>query len=131
MVHDDRRLQACIRAGAFAAPRALAGHRPDTLQDSTTLHSLAAIFGDRAEVISDPPDSEHETAVEASEAVMMGLLRRRPCTIQDVSHGLGIPAAAAAKRLELLERAGEIVIRRREGKVFYVPSRPKKHSRER
>jgi wyosine [tRNA(Phe)-imidazoG37] synthetase (radical SAM superfamily) len=98
--------------------------------DSTTLHSLAAIFGGRAEVISDHPDSEHETADEASEAVVMGLLHRRPCTIQDVSHGLGIPAAAAAKRLEILERDGEIIVRRRAGKVFYVPSGSRKHSRE-
>jgi wyosine [tRNA(Phe)-imidazoG37] synthetase (radical SAM superfamily) len=98
--------------------------------DSTTMHSLAAIFGDRAEVISDPPDSEHNSAVEAGEAAIMGLLRRRPCTIQDVSRGLGIPAAEAAKRLDLLERDGEIIIRRRAGKVFYSPSRPKKHSRQ-
>jgi wyosine [tRNA(Phe)-imidazoG37] synthetase (radical SAM superfamily) len=98
--------------------------------DSTTMHSLAAIFGDRAEVISDPPASEHKSAVGAGEAVIMGLLRRRPCTIQDVSRGLRIPAAEAAKRLEVLERDGEIVIRRRAGEVFYTPLRPKKHSRQ-
>jgi wyosine [tRNA(Phe)-imidazoG37] synthetase (radical SAM superfamily) len=98
--------------------------------DSTTLRSLAAIFGGRAEVISDHPDLEHEAADEASEAVVMGLLRRRPCTTQDVSHGLGIPAAEATKRLEILERDGKIVIRRRAGKVFYVPSRSRNRSRE-
>jgi wyosine [tRNA(Phe)-imidazoG37] synthetase (radical SAM superfamily) len=98
--------------------------------DSITMHSLAGIFGDRAEVIAEPPASEHNTAVEAGEAVIMGLLRRRPCTIQDVSRGLRIPAAEAAKRLEILERDGEIVIRRRAGNIFYIPSRPRKHSRQ-
>jgi len=97
--------------------------------DSTTMRSLAAIFGDRAEVISDPLASEHNSAVEAGEAAIMGLLRRRPCTIQDVSRGLGIPAAEAAKRLEILERDGVIVIRRRGGKVFYIASRPRRHPR--
>jgi wyosine [tRNA(Phe)-imidazoG37] synthetase (radical SAM superfamily) len=97
--------------------------------DSTTMHSLAAIFGDRAEVISNAPASEHSSAVEAGEAAIKGLLRRRPCTIQDVSRGLGIPAAEAAKRLEILERDGEIVIRRRAGKVFYIASRPRRHWR--
>ena len=97
--------------------------------DSATMHSLAAIFGGRTEIISDPPASEHKSAVGAGEAVIMGLLRRRPCTIQDVSRGLGIPAADAAKRLEILERDGEIVIRRRAGKLFYVTSRPRRHSR--
>jgi len=98
--------------------------------DSITMHSLAGIFGDRAEVVSEPHASEHNTAIGAGEAVIMGLLRRRPCTVQDVSRGLGIPAAEAAKRLEILERDGEIVIRRRAGKVFHVPSRPKAHLRE-
>jgi wyosine [tRNA(Phe)-imidazoG37] synthetase (radical SAM superfamily) len=98
--------------------------------DSTIMHSLASIFGDLAEVISDAPASEHNSAVEADEAVIMGLLRRRPCTIQDVSRGLGIPAAEAAKRLEILERDGKIFIRRRAGNVFYIPSRSSRHSRQ-
>lgn len=94
--------------------------------DSTTMHSLATIFGDHAEVISSAPESEHGSTAEAGEAVIMELLRRRPCTIQDVSLGLGIPAAEAAKRLEILKRDGEILIRRRAGKVFYIPSRAMK-----
>jgi len=97
--------------------------------DSTTMHSLAAIFGDRAEVISNAPESERGSAVEAGEAAIMGLLCRRPCTIQDVSRGLGVPAAEAAKRLEILERDGEMAIRRRAGNIFYIPSRPRRHSR--
>jgi wyosine [tRNA(Phe)-imidazoG37] synthetase (radical SAM superfamily) len=90
--------------------------------DSATMHSLAAIFGGKAEVISDSPASEHNSTGEASESAITGLLRRRPCTIQDVSRGLGIPAAEAAKRLEILERDGVIVIRRRAGKLFYRAS---------
>jgi wyosine [tRNA(Phe)-imidazoG37] synthetase (radical SAM superfamily) len=97
--------------------------------DPATMKSLAGLFGDRAEVISEPPASQHKPAVEAGETGITGLLRRRPCTVQDVSRGLGIPAAEAAKRLEILERDGEIDIRRRAGKLFYVTSRPRRHSR--
>ncbi len=52
----------------------------------------------------------------------MELLRRRPGTIRDVSHGLGIPAAEASKHLVSLRQAGMIVIRRKAGQVFYVVS---------
>jgi len=97
--------------------------------DSTTMHSLAAIFGDRAEVISNAPESEHSGAVGAGEAVIMGLLHRRPCCIQDVSRGLGIPASEAAKRLEILVKDRRIVTRRSAGKVFYIPSQLRRHSR--
>jgi wyosine [tRNA(Phe)-imidazoG37] synthetase (radical SAM superfamily) len=96
--------------------------------DPATMQSLAALFGDRAEVISDPPDLEHRTAVQADEGAIMGLLRRRPCTIQDISRGLEISAADTAKRLAILEREGVIAIRRSAGKVFYIPSRSGKHS---
>jgi wyosine [tRNA(Phe)-imidazoG37] synthetase (radical SAM superfamily) len=97
--------------------------------DPATMKSLAVLFGDRAEVISELRASEHKTAVEAGETAITGLLRRRPCTIQDICCGLGIPAAEAAKRLEILERNGEIVTRRRAGKLFYVKSRPTTPSR--
>jgi wyosine [tRNA(Phe)-imidazoG37] synthetase (radical SAM superfamily) len=98
--------------------------------DLATMRSLAALFGDRAEVISDTPASEYVAAAEAGEATIMGLLRRRPCTIQDVSRSLGIPVAEAAKRLEILEIDEEIIIRRRAGNIFYIPSQPNKLSRQ-
>jgi wyosine [tRNA(Phe)-imidazoG37] synthetase (radical SAM superfamily) len=98
--------------------------------DSKTMHSIATVFGDRAEVISDAPASEHERAGEADEAAIMQMLRRRPCTIRDVSSGMRIPAAEAAKRLEILERNGVIVVRRKASQVFYVPVRPERHSRQ-
>jgi wyosine [tRNA(Phe)-imidazoG37] synthetase (radical SAM superfamily) len=91
--------------------------------DPAAMRSLAALFGDRVEVIADPPASSYKTAIELDAADIMGLLRRRPCTIQDVSRGLGIPAAEAAKRLEILQRDGMIAIRRSAGRVFYLPSR--------
>lgn len=67
------------------------------------------------------------------EALVVGMAciqGRRPRTTQDVSGGLGIPTAETAKRLEILERDGEIVIRRRAGEVFRSPLQPKKDSRE-
>jgi wyosine [tRNA(Phe)-imidazoG37] synthetase (radical SAM superfamily) len=97
--------------------------------DPITLQSLAPLFGDRAEAISDAPTPEHQAAAAADEGAIMQLLRRRPCTIQGLSHGLGVPAPEVAKRLEILERDGAVVIRRRGSGLFYVPSRSSGHSR--
>lgn len=96
--------------------------------DPATMQSLATLFGNRAEVISDLPDLGNSTAFVAGEGTILGLLRRRPCTIQDVSRGLGIPAAEATKRLAILEREGVVAMGRSAGRVYYVPSRSGKHS---
>ncbi len=97
--------------------------------DPTTMHSLAAVFGDRAEVISDAQASECERSGEVDETAIMQMLRRRPCTVRDVSHGMRIPAAEAAKRLDILQRNGAIVVRWKAKQVFYVPVRPDRPSR--
>ena len=91
--------------------------------DPAAMRSLAALFGDRAEVISDASVSECRAPGEADEASIIDLLLRRPCTIDDVSRGLGIPAPEAAKRLDILERDEVIASRRSAGKVFFIPSR--------
>jgi len=96
--------------------------------DLADMYSLAEFFGDRAEIIPDTPASEYQNK-EVGEAPVMELLRRRPCTTEDVSRGLGIPAVEAAKRLEILERNGAIIIRRENNKIFYLPSQPVRLSR--
>jgi hypothetical protein len=45
---------------------------------------------------------------EISDADVMALLRRRPCTVADVSGGLGIHPGEAIKRLDRLRIAGRV-----------------------
>ncbi|MFZ5785365.1 MAG: radical SAM protein [Acidobacteriota bacterium] len=84
------------------------------------LAQLCGLFSPRAEAIEEvhagvagPP----ERVGEAAEVV--GLLRRRPCTMEDVSTGLGLHPNDVVKLLTELEHAGEVHRVLREGYVYW------------
>ncbi len=51
---------------------------------------------------------------------ILSLLARRPCTIQDIAAGLGIPAAEAEKYVADLEAHGRLVRKRSKGTIYYA-----------
>jgi wyosine [tRNA(Phe)-imidazoG37] synthetase (radical SAM superfamily) len=57
---------------------------------------------------------------EAREADIMALLRRRPCTSEDIAIGLGIHVMEALKRLEALIAAGKVNTAVTGGRSFYT-----------
>ena len=101
-----------------------AGIRPDRIQLNTvtrppcesfalpvpraSLERLARLFGERGEVIVERagPGSAPESEPRLPE--LLGLLARRPCTVQDMAAGLGMHPVEAAKCAAELERAGWI-----------------------
>jgi wyosine [tRNA(Phe)-imidazoG37] synthetase (radical SAM superfamily) len=87
------------------------------------LRRAAAIFGDKAEIIAGPPECPALSSVSVEAADVQALLTRRPCTVDDVATGLGIPPPEAVKVLDQLVRQGAIVCRRRGRKVFYAARR--------
>lgn len=72
------------------------------------LTRLAAAFGERGEIIGDfsaaGPHSPHATA----SSDILALLKRRPCTLPDLSGGLGIHPNEALKHLNCLMNNGKI-----------------------
>lgn len=64
---------------------------PEKLQD------IARRFGDRAEVIAD--FSKHLPADEltSGKEEILDMLRRRPCSLQDICDGLGLNRSVAQK----------------------------------
>jgi len=55
----------------------------------------------------------------AADETILALLRRRPCTIRDVSAGLRINASKATKRLHVLNEQGLVRSVQEGGLVFY------------
>jgi wyosine [tRNA(Phe)-imidazoG37] synthetase (radical SAM superfamily) len=86
------------------------------------LTTFASLFGGGVEVISEGEGSRlhPSNSTIAPDEEIVALLRRRPCTVRDVAVGLGIPAAQAAKRLEVLAAASEVRGVFRNGQRFYL-----------
>ncbi|MGB8993507.1 MAG: hypothetical protein WCD80_15735 [Desulfobaccales bacterium] len=61
----------------------------------------------------------------ATDADILALLSRRPCTIQGVSAGLGLHVEEATKRLQALLEEGSVTTVRNNQTIFYETVRTK------
>jgi wyosine [tRNA(Phe)-imidazoG37] synthetase (radical SAM superfamily) len=85
------------------------------------------LFTGKVEVISESEQDESDalSCHETTNADILALLRRRPCTVQDVSAGLGLPAGEAARRLRALNQQGAIIPVGKKDAIFYEATRRK------
>lgn len=100
-----------VEACALAVPRA-------------RMLELAGLFAGGAEVIAEyaPPACGADSA--GSQGDVLGLLRRRPCTLEGVAAGLAMHRNEAVKHLEHLAADGLVTIQENEGGIFYVAKDP-------
>jgi len=84
------------------------------------MNRLAKVFRGRAEVVADfnKPGPLSEGGIDDEN--ILGLLRRRPCTVQDIAHGIGLHTSEVVKRLEILTRSGNVLAKHRDKGVFYA-----------
>jgi wyosine [tRNA(Phe)-imidazoG37] synthetase (radical SAM superfamily) len=66
---------------------------------------------------------------ETTDADILALLRRRPCTSADVSNGLGLHVNEALKRLEALIAAGKVNTAVTDGRSYYTRTGSEEASR--
>ncbi len=83
------------------------------------LRALAAMFGHRGEVIAARPDTGGTTLRPATEADILNLLRRRPCTLRDLADGLRLHPAEAMKQIDHLLAGGLLTAASEGGHIFY------------
>ena len=91
-----------------------------TAVDRDFLASAAARIGDNAEVIADfrkTPGSPTENDLLEDE--LMGMLSRRPCTMQDIMNGLGAGEMRVAKLLDRLISEGRVTTRTAGPQTYY------------
>jgi wyosine [tRNA(Phe)-imidazoG37] synthetase (radical SAM superfamily) len=86
----------------------------------TELHCLAALFTPPAEVIAGGPVTAAAGAGEPSRDGVAELLRRRPCTVEDLAEVFGAAPAEVVKVLAVLLRDGSVEVRRSGGRLFYA-----------
>jgi wyosine [tRNA(Phe)-imidazoG37] synthetase (radical SAM superfamily) len=85
------------------------------------LSRLAQRFSGPVELISDsslePPPAPSPYPV--TDADILDLLARRPCTAGGVAAGLGLHIQEAVKRLEVLAKNGDVNVLQKDGEIFY------------
>jgi wyosine [tRNA(Phe)-imidazoG37] synthetase (radical SAM superfamily) len=86
---------------------------------------FASLFDGKAQVISEtePDQSPSLLAQVVTDADVLALLSRRPCTVRGVSAGLGLHISEAAKRLQGLAAEGSVTLVRQNGTIFYETTR--------
>lgn len=93
------------------------------------LASLCGLFRPRAEVI---PEFKTETdiSLQASKATVLAMLRRRPCTADQIAEGFGMHLNEVSKYLGNLIRTGQIHAERKKTAVYYAAGdgKDKKHA---
>jgi wyosine [tRNA(Phe)-imidazoG37] synthetase (radical SAM superfamily) len=88
------------------------------------LASLCNRFEPRAEVIAEErAEIGNAPPMHADAESILGLLSRRPCTLEGVCSGLGTVAPGTLKVLAALVREGRVSERLRDGRVFYQVTR--------
>ncbi len=79
------------------------------------------VLGEKAEVITPYKDLEkHKTSVDVEEN-LLNLLARRPCTLDDISSGLGVHKNEILKYIEPLIESHTIDIVKKGSAVYYQP----------
>jgi wyosine [tRNA(Phe)-imidazoG37] synthetase (radical SAM superfamily) len=85
------------------------------------MQEFATLFDGKVEVISPGEYDKSQAPVlnEATDADILALLSRRPCTVQGVSIGLGLPAGEVSRRMEALGAQGAVIPVQKNGAIFY------------
>ena len=100
--------------------------------DAETLHRIAAMLGPRCEVVADPAPVHHQrlgeqaatAAVSPSPAdsisqTLLSMLKRRPCSLNDIRASLGLSEGDATKHIAELQSQGLVRSEDRGTTTFY------------
>lgn len=83
------------------------------------LAELARMFKPQAEVVAEHCGRRISAESHVSAGAILALVWRRPCTVEDVAHGLGLNPSETVKSLADLERRGKVINERHGLEQFY------------
>jgi len=112
---DKVQLNTAVRPTAEAGIRRL---------DIEKLQAIATRLGEKCEVVSSPhitPDAlrvKHNTQYGIRDT-MLSMLRRRPCSLNDVCSGLGIGRNKALKYISYFQQQGLVHSEEKDGIIFF------------
>jgi wyosine [tRNA(Phe)-imidazoG37] synthetase (radical SAM superfamily) len=83
------------------------------------LEEIRETLGDRAEIVSEFAAPRGEESNSIKDAEILNLIKRRPCTAEDISRALGLHLGEVVKYLETLVKEGAVHYRMHEHQCFY------------
>jgi wyosine [tRNA(Phe)-imidazoG37] synthetase (radical SAM superfamily) len=86
------------------------------------LEQLAELFGDNAEVIADFSAAQVSKHIARKSEDVLEMLKRRPCSLNDICNGLSMPPNEVIKHIEFLRARGLIETSSKSGVLFYRPT---------
>ncbi len=90
--------------------------------DAEKLQTIARQIGDGCEVIADFPPRHNIKDMHGTSENILSMLKRRPCSLDDISSGLGIHRNEALKHITELQHRGLIDFKEKNGKTFFTVS---------
>jgi wyosine [tRNA(Phe)-imidazoG37] synthetase (radical SAM superfamily) len=87
--------------------------------DAEKLQAIAARLGPKCEVVADFSLSHHGRDLENKAEDVLSILKRRPCSLNDICSGLGIGRNEALKYVTGLQHKGIIHSEKKDGRIFF------------
>ena len=87
--------------------------------DAEKLQAIAARLGPKCEVVADFSLSHHGKSFGNKAEDVLSILKRRPCSLNDICSGLGIGRNEALKYVTGLEHKGIIHSEKKDGRIFF------------
>ncbi|MCX5637222.1 MAG: radical SAM protein [Planctomycetota bacterium] len=87
--------------------------------DAEKLQTIAHLIGLRCEVVADLPLHHNAERVHSRAEDILSMLKRRPCSLNDICSGLGINSNEALKHITDLQHRGLINPEEKNGKTFF------------
>ncbi len=87
--------------------------------DAEKLQAIAEALGENCEVIADFSLVPHGGNIEAKAEDVLSMLKRRPCSLSDISSALGLTQNEALKYITHFQQQGVIDSRKKDGVIFF------------
>ena len=87
--------------------------------DIETLHTIASQLGPQCEIIADFSTLHHVKYSENKAENVLSILKRRPCSLDDISSGLCMDGNEAMKYIRELQQQGLIGSKSKDGTIFF------------
>ncbi len=89
--------------------------------DAEKLQTIARQIGRGCEVIADFPPRHSDKRMHSTAEDILSMLKRRPCSLDDICSGLGIHRNEALKHITDLQQRGLIDSEAKNGRTFFKP----------
>jgi len=90
--------------------------------DAEKLRAIAEELGDKAEVVADFSPGRCGKHIERGAEDVLSMLKRRPCSLNDICSGLGIHHNEALKYVTHFQQQGFVHSERKDGTTFFKAS---------